>query len=783
VTVCHGAQTVTSGENECLLAGFSEDAMATRCVSARSWWTLAAAIAVAPVAGLVATAWLPGTSAALVGALIFALVGLVAPVADNARTEIVGRARQRRDLVGQAVAVSVRGRLPKVSDSHDALAFGVHPSASYGNTRVPPYVSRDVGDDLHEALRRGGFVLLVGESTAGKSRAAYEAMRAVLADYTVVQPSNVDGLTALAPVISEQRRCVLWLDDLERFLGSGGLSSELLTRLLGDGTRHMVVLATIRTQEYARYSLGYEFDQDENSRRLWRSGRSVIERAQEINLQRRWSTTELARAHVYVADPRIAQAVGQAGRFGVAEVLAAGPELMIAVRNAWTPGQRPRGAALVTAAVDCRRAGVGGSLSLTLLGKIHSAYLTARGGVDLRPESMDAAIDFATAVVYATTSPLLPTGDGGYIAHDYLVDSLPANPIPDGTWQALLTDASNEATYDIGLAAYEQFRFDHARAAFSRISAQVPDARYMLGLATGSAGRPTEAIDILRLSLTESVDMTGADHPHTLNIRHSLAHWIGETGDVATSAKAFRDLVTDQDRILGPDHPLTFASRAALAYWTGQGGDLTTAITMLRDLLARDSVFEPDHPTIIGTRQTLARFTGRAGDPAAAVAAMKDLLDDSIRILGNEHWQTLGTRFGLAYWSGESGRPHAAVEGLQAVLASRTAIQGPHHPDTLYTRQALAHWIGESGDPTRAITALHTLLADDRVVLGDKHPDTLETRHELAHWTGESGASAEAAAALRTLLTDRIEALGPDHPDTQKTLQELARWADAAQPA
>lgn len=323
----------------------------------RPWWILAGALSAGPLAGVVAGIWLPARSAALVG-VVAVVVGLVAPLAEQARVEIAARAQLRGEVAARSAGGSERGRLPRVRDCADPIALGVHPAAVLvGGDRVPPFVRRDVDDELRHALVRPGLVLVVGESTAGKSRAGYEAMRAVLPEHALVVPSGGDALAALAPVIVDLPKCVVWLDDLDRYLGSGGLSPDLLTRLLGDGSRHVVVLATMRTQERARYDRVREAGLDDAGRQVWRRGRDVIERAYEITLDRQWSAAELRRARDS-SDPRIADAMRQAGRFGLAEVLAAGPELVSTLRNAWSPGCNPRGAALVTAAVACRRAGV-----------------------------------------------------------------------------------------------------------------------------------------------------------------------------------------------------------------------------------------------------------------------------------------------------------------------------------------------------------------------------------------------------------------------------------------
>jgi len=631
-------------------------AMAARWRRTRPWWILAGALIASPLAALIAGMWLPRTSAVVVG-VATAVAGIAAPLADRARSQIVLRAEARRRLPGQAVGLSEEGRMPRVRDRADPLTLGVHPAAFRDGNRVPPFVPRDADAHLREALSRTGFVLLVGESTAGKSRTAYEAMRALLPNHILVQPTDAEALAGLKVIVAEQQRCVVWLDDLERYLGASGLSSGLLTALLGDGSRHVVILATMRTQEHARYDRARESTLDDVSRQAWRRGRDLLERAHEISIDRRWSAAELARAREYGNDPRIAMAVRQAGRFGVAEVLAGGPELVTRLRNAWTPGQHPRAAALVTAAVDCRRARLHRPVPRHVLLRIHNWYLDDRGGPDLRPETVDEAFAFAAESVYGTTRLLLEDGKGGYLAHDYLIDALPAAEIPDSTWHALLDQATGAEAYDLGTAALDAYLFDHASRCFTAAAeAGIRNARYMLGWVIEEAGRPGDAIDILRQVHAEGELTDGPEHRDTLATRYQLARCVGDSGDAAGALAAYADILADSIRFLGSDHRDTLATRHQIAHYRGELGDTARALSDCRELLNDQiRVLGADHPDTLATRQQMAHYQGEVADTAVTLAAYEDLLIDQTRVLGPHHPDTLTTRRRVAYWKRQRG--------------------------------------------------------------------------------------------------------------------------------
>ncbi len=164
-------------------------------------------------------------------------------------------------------------------------------------------------------------------------------------------------------MILSQRRSILWLDDLDRFLGPTGIDAHMVQRLLS-GRRDAVIVASMRTQEHAKYMTAYSPQAEETGvgplvagPEILQVGRDVIDLATVIRVERRWSPADLTAAREYSDDPRIADAVAHADHFGVAEYLAAAPQLHGAWEDAWSPGGFPRGAALVAAAVDTRRCG------------------------------------------------------------------------------------------------------------------------------------------------------------------------------------------------------------------------------------------------------------------------------------------------------------------------------------------------------------------------------------------------------------------------------------------
>ncbi|WP_410672298.1 hypothetical protein [Amycolatopsis sp. cmx-4-68] len=383
-----------------------------------TWLLILLAVLMAAVGSILTKLPIP----AVISSVAVGVGAIIAGLSTTRAAAVLKDGDERR--AGRQVLLSCdhRGRLPLVCELDDPVRLGVHPAApAAALSRSPVFVSRDVMPQLVSALSRDRFVLLVGESTAGKSRVAYEAARELFPRHRLVNPVGRESVEAAVDAMVESSRAVLWLDDIERFLGEGGFTGAAVSRVLA--TKRHCIMATMRSEEYSYFNGGPSSGADANrSRETIRQGWEVLRLATRIDLARSWSSEELGRAgRIQLCDPRIAEALEQADRFGVAEYLAAGPQLLAAWRDAWAPSAHPRAAALVLAAVDARRAGIHRPLPLEVLTRAHESYLRRRGGHRLRPEPMATAIDWATNPLYATSSLLMPHGDDEFIAFDYLI--------------------------------------------------------------------------------------------------------------------------------------------------------------------------------------------------------------------------------------------------------------------------------------------------------------------------------------------------------------------------
>ena len=144
----------------------------------------------------------------------------------------------------------------------DPRRLGVHAAISVPGVpdEVPPeYVPRDVDAaeygvraKVAAAAERGGFVLLVGGSSVGKTRCAAEAVRALLPDWWLVHPAGPGEVAALAA--APPPRTVVWLDELQRYLdGEHGLTGGVVRALL-NAPHPAVIIGTLWPDRYAAYT-------------------------------------------------------------------------------------------------------------------------------------------------------------------------------------------------------------------------------------------------------------------------------------------------------------------------------------------------------------------------------------------------------------------------------------------------------------------------------------------------------------------------------------------------
>ncbi|MET9413037.1 tetratricopeptide repeat protein [Streptomyces klenkii] len=379
-------------------------------------------------------------------------------------------------------------RWPRVADT-SPLDAGL---AVTGAGDVPAYVERDIDGAVRERIRAadraGGTLLIVGDSAAGKTRTLYEAMRAQLPRHRFMRPAHPADFPSLAAgIVACADPCVLWLDELDRYLDDGcGLTAHGLAELR---RTQAVVLTTLNASTYERWN-----------------DAEVVRQMQPVVLDRRWNPAERRRA-AESKDPRVVRAAELSPPdIGITEYLAADPWLWQELRLADRAGGRPRGAALTRAGIDLARAGISSPLPTSLLLEAHAPYLVESGGPLLRPEPVDDALAWAGRTRHGVSSMLLPVGEDVWRAHPQLVVAADEGGVPVHwlTWfQAFSAADSLDEIFAVVLNAGRHAPSIAVHLWRALADAGIKEAANNLGVTLATLGRYEEAEQVYRTADSE----------------------------------------------------------------------------------------------------------------------------------------------------------------------------------------------------------------------------------------------------------------------------------------
>ena len=308
--------------------------------------------------------------------------------------------------------------------------LGVHPVAGGGPLRA--YVRRPHDERLRVILAPpvadSRLVVVRGEPGAGTTRAVWEAVAGLLAEWPLEYPRTAAALAARLEA-GIPAGTVLWLGELGRYADADG-GADALDRLddLFDEDGYLVV-ATIWPWQWDACIAAVGAGRGAGDP-AWLAGR-MLARLDELSLYdpssispdyggglvdvpARFTAAELAEA-AGSGDPVLAAAAAAAGPDGqVTQYLAGVPGLLSRYTG---PRGDPRGRAVLTAAMDATRLGHAGPLPASLLEQAAAGFLPGTPPAAGRENGPDGA--FATGREGATGTGLAwacAGGDGGLTA-------------------------------------------------------------------------------------------------------------------------------------------------------------------------------------------------------------------------------------------------------------------------------------------------------------------------------------------------------------------------------
>ena len=372
----------------------------------------------------------------------------------------------------------------------DPVELGVH--RVIGGRPMPAYIRRPHDEVLRvvldPAVTASRLVVVRGGSSTGKTRAAWEAVAAVLAGWQLDYPLDAGALAARLEA-GVPARTVLWLGELRQYADADGGPAALgrLADLL-QGKGHLII-TTMWPEHWdayiaaARAGPGAADPAGTVGRLLERlpelSGedwtRIYSPRGGVIDVPDRFTDDDLEAA-AHAGDPALisaaaaAASAGQAGQ--VTQYLAGVPDLL---RRYAGPGGDPYGQAIITAAMDAARLGHAGPLPAALLQEGAVGYLTGPQRTTSIENWRDTALAWATAELNGAVQALQPvplaagTGVAGYQVADYLdqhgrrarQDQL----APHSLWEAVAAHTTSASDLiRLAQAARDRGLFRHAAA-------------------------------------------------------------------------------------------------------------------------------------------------------------------------------------------------------------------------------------------------------------------------------------------------------------------------------
>ncbi|WP_158622307.1 tetratricopeptide repeat protein [Corallococcus sp. CA047B] len=346
----------------------------------------------------------------------------------------------------------------------------------------PLYVTRDIDSQIDAISKTHDLILITGNSKSGKSRTAFEAIYRLFPAQSLLVPVDGKALAEIfrlePPINWGTDLTVIWLDDLQRFLGPGSMTPSLLNQILQTEGRFKI-FSTLTSQRHSSY-LDSKGDIEKDSQ-------LILKHFQQINLASTLSPEETQRACIaYPEEPpdRLTQSLG--------EHLVAATEL--ARRLATGVEVNPPGHAIMRAAIDWHRSGILRPIPEPALSMLAAQYLALSNlpHVDFTPAAFEAGLAWArepvghhVAMLAATNKP---NQARSFAAIDFLVENTEklGIPIPEHFWEHILTFASHADALSLGRIARrrQDHKFARSTLEFALTSSDaetISTAAFMLG--------------------------------------------------------------------------------------------------------------------------------------------------------------------------------------------------------------------------------------------------------------------------------------------------------------
>lgn len=400
-----------------------------------------------------------------------------------------------------------------------------------------PYIRRDKEKAVQDLLIAGRPVLVVGSSMVGKTKMTTAVVRDLFPGKRLVVPDSVGVLAALDNADISIRDAVVWLDDIDRLIGPGGVTDGALRRIAANN----VVIATIRSGEYDRY---------QPTAQLRTPAWDVISVFEKVFIERSLTVRERERLSDAIVEPEVRSRIE---RVGLGEYVGAADRISDALLVG--PSVSPIGYALVLGAADWRRSGMRRPIPVPLLRDLAMAHLDDRGRMDITdPQVFDTGLTWAKRDINPTVALLSQVTPDSFEIFDYALDLISSlgQPIPDATWRLLIDNASPNEALTLAFAAAVGPGHQHVmteafrKAMTSDVASVAADGALGLGLTLMQLGNLEEAMDAMRRALASGLPEAAPPAAAMLGMMAL------RRGDMNESASFFEEAMVSDHPAAGP---------------------------------------------------------------------------------------------------------------------------------------------------------------------------------------------------------------------------------------
>jgi hypothetical protein len=344
--------------------------------------------------------------------------------------------------------------------------------------------------------------------------------------------------------------------------------------------------------------------------------------------------------------------LGRIGRYGLARVTAAGPQLhrltQAVLRDRLAPGER-----------DAVR---------------------ARAEAVLVAAHPDKPVDPALWPVWAVLVPHLFACDPAG------TDNPHVRAFADRAISYLLARGESHTALhlaeDVRAGWLEQFGPDHPVAL---------NAAHTLARAYANLGRYAESRRLNEDTLARRQRVLGSRDPEAVNSAISLAYDLGELGELPAARELNEAVLALVRAEAGDDADVTLMFAGNLATDLFRLGDVAASRRLNEEILdVRRRTLGDEHPRTLHMASCLATDLSAMGETAASRRLNEETLATQRRVLGEDHPDTLSTAGNLAVNLYRLGKVRAACELAADTLARRRRVLGEDHPDTVAATRNLA---------------------------------------------------------------------------------------------